>query len=96
MISYSDRCGQSRSEGGRPCSGSQYLINDFSPLKSQQAIMKKIGRPKSETSAITLRLSDEMIQELDLVRRDEEDIPTRPEMIRRILADWLDRNPPES
>jgi metal-responsive CopG/Arc/MetJ family transcriptional regulator len=58
--------------------------------------MKKTGRPKSETSAITLRLTDEMIQELDLVRRNEDDIPTRPEMIRRILADWLDRNPTES
>ena len=58
--------------------------------------MKKIGRPKSETSAITLRLTDEMIQELDLIRRNEDDIPTRPEMIRRILADRLDRNPTES
>jgi metal-responsive CopG/Arc/MetJ family transcriptional regulator len=58
--------------------------------------MKKTGRPKSETSAITLRLPDEMIQELDGVRREQEDIPTRPEMIRRILSDWLDRNPPES
>ena len=58
--------------------------------------MKKIGRPKSETSAITLRLTDGMIQELDLIRRNEDDIPTRPEMIRRILADRLDRNPTES
>jgi metal-responsive CopG/Arc/MetJ family transcriptional regulator len=72
------------------------MVFDFSPLKSQQAIMKKIGRPKSETSAITLRLPDEMIQELDLVRRNEDDIPTRPEMIRRILADWLDNNKPET
>ncbi|MGI3211016.1 ribbon-helix-helix domain-containing protein [Roseovarius tibetensis] len=45
---------------------------------------------------MTLRLPDEMIQELDLVRRDEDDIPTRPEMIRRILAEWLDNNPPGS
>jgi hypothetical protein len=96
MISFADRCGQSRSEGGRPCSGSRYLLFDFSTSKSQQVIMKKIGRPKSETSAITLRLPDEMIKALDGVRREQEDIPTRPEMIRRIVSDWLDKNPPRT
>ncbi|WP_245831682.1 ribbon-helix-helix protein, CopG family [Salibaculum halophilum] len=59
--------------------------------------MKKgVGRPKSDTEGVMVRLPREMIRQLDEVRRNEDDIPTRPEMIRRILADWLDRNPPES
>lgn len=59
--------------------------------------MKKgVGRPKSDTEGVMVRLPRELIRQLDEVRRDEDDIPTRPEMIRRILADWLDNNPPGS
>jgi metal-responsive CopG/Arc/MetJ family transcriptional regulator len=50
--------------------------------------------PKKDTEALTLRLPREVIRQLDEVRRDEHDIPTRSEMIRRILTDWLDNNPP--
>ena len=52
--------------------------------------MKKIGRPRSDTEAITLRLPREMIEQLDDLRRDQKDIPTRPEMIRRILQEKLE------
>lgn len=54
--------------------------------------MAKFGRPKTETAAVTLRLHVDMIQAIDDMRRNETDVPTRPEMIRRILADWLDEN----
>jgi len=50
--------------------------------------------PKKDTEALTLRLPRELISQLDEVRRNENDIPTRPEMIRRILTEWLDNNPP--
>ena len=39
-----------------------------------------------------VRIPREMIEQLDDLRRDQKDIPTRPEMIRRILQDWLDTN----
>ncbi|WP_306155219.1 ribbon-helix-helix protein, CopG family [Roseovarius sp. MMSF_3281] len=52
--------------------------------------MAKFGRPKTETSAVTLRLHADVIQAIDDLRRKETDVPTRPEMIRRMLADWLD------
>jgi hypothetical protein len=72
-------------------------IYDIENKKNQGAVMKKgVGRPKSDTEGVMVRLPREMIRQLDEVRRNEDDIPTRPEMIRRILADWLDRNPPES
>lgn len=54
--------------------------------------MTKFGRPKVNTSAVTLRLHADMLQAVDDVRRNEADIPTRPEMIRRIIADWLEKN----
>jgi len=52
--------------------------------------MPRTGRPKTDTEAITLRLPRTMIGVLDDLRRQEPDIPTRPEMIRRILAKHLE------
>lgn len=45
--------------------------------------------PKKDTEALTLRLSRAMIDALDDRRRVESDLPTRPEMIRRLLAEVL-------
>lgn len=50
------------------------------------------GRPKLDTEAVNLRLSREMIEAIDNLRRTEDDMPTRPEMIRRALSEWLDTN----
>lgn len=44
--------------------------------------------PKKDTEALTLRLQRDLISLIDEARRQEEDIPTRPEMIRRILDAW--------
>ena len=44
--------------------------------------------PKKDTEALTLRLSQDMLKKLDDARRLEDDLPTRPEMIRRILDAW--------
>lgn len=51
--------------------------------------MKNFGRPRSDTEAVTLRLPRDLIERLDDLRRDQKDIPTRPEMIRRILLEKL-------
>jgi metal-responsive CopG/Arc/MetJ family transcriptional regulator len=50
--------------------------------------------PKKDTEALTLRLGQDMIHAIDTIRRNEKDIPTRPEMIRRILQAWIEQNPP--
>jgi hypothetical protein len=50
--------------------------------------MTKMGRPRTETEALTLRLSKDMLKIIDDARREEEDLPTRPEMIRRVLESW--------
>ncbi len=54
--------------------------------------MAKMGRPKVDTKAVMLRLHSDVVQQIDDLRRDEDDVPTRPEMIRRILDDWLRKN----
>jgi hypothetical protein len=52
--------------------------------------MKKMGRPASDTDQLNLRLSAAMIAKIDALRRNEQDLPTRPEMIRRLLQAKLD------
>jgi metal-responsive CopG/Arc/MetJ family transcriptional regulator len=52
---------------------------------------KLLAPPKKDTEALTLRISRELIAHIDEARRAEEDLPTRPEMIRRVLQEWCDR-----
>jgi metal-responsive CopG/Arc/MetJ family transcriptional regulator len=39
--------------------------------------------------ATAIRLPSDLVAEIDAERRDEKDIPSRAEMIRRLLADAL-------
>ncbi|WP_255331001.1 ribbon-helix-helix domain-containing protein [Paracoccus albicereus] len=50
--------------------------------------------PKKDTEALTVRLPREMIEAIDDRRRLEKDLPTRPEMIRRALVQWLENTTP--
>ena len=54
--------------------------------------MGKVGRPRTDTEGVMVRLPREMIDQLDDLRRDQKDIPTRPEMIRRIMQEWFERS----
>ncbi|ETD87284.1 hypothetical protein U713_17010 [Rhodobacter capsulatus YW2] len=51
---------------------------------------KMPGRPKTDTEAVNLRLPRELIRQIDDRRRTQIDMPTRPEMIRRALIEWLE------
>jgi Arc/MetJ-type ribon-helix-helix transcriptional regulator len=51
---------------------------------------KKMGRPQVDTEPVTIRMSRDMIKAIDDYRRTQEDLPTRPEVIRRVLAAWLE------
>lgn len=51
---------------------------------------KKRGRPPIDSEAVNLRLPRDLIEAIDARRRDEVDLPTRPEMIRRALIEWLE------
>ncbi|WP_299140083.1 ribbon-helix-helix protein, CopG family [uncultured Tateyamaria sp.] len=34
-------------------------------------------------------MPSELVEQLDTVRRETEDLPSRPELIRRIVEEWL-------
>ena len=48
-----------------------------------------MGRPKLDTQPITVRLSAEFVQKIDDIRKTEPDLPTRPEMMRRMMEEWV-------
>jgi hypothetical protein len=50
--------------------------------------MKKMGRPPVDTEAVTVRLPRDLIASLDDARRIDPEMPTRQEIIRRVLTDW--------
>ena len=49
-----------------------------------------MGRPPVDTEAITLRLPRKIIDALETLRREQTAIPSRPEMVRIVLRDWLE------
>lgn len=49
-----------------------------------------MGRPPKDTKPVTLRLEGKTLQAIDDARKEEDDLPTRPEMVRRIIAGWLE------
>ena len=51
---------------------------------------KKMGRPKTDTEPVMIRMKPDMIGDIDAYRRSLEDLPTRPEAMRRILAEFLE------
>lgn len=53
--------------------------------------MAKRGRPTVASTGIMLRMLDSDIKKIDNFRRQEPDLPTRPEMIRRIVAEWVEQ-----
>ncbi|SEO27940.1 hypothetical protein SAMN04489859_10588 [Paracoccus alcaliphilus] len=52
---------------------------------------KKMGRPVADTEPVMIRMEREMIRQIDNYRRTLDDLPTRPEVIRRVMEDFLKR-----
>jgi hypothetical protein len=50
----------------------------------------KRGRPTVESKAINVRMAIDAIKSLDAWRRQQEDLPGRPEAIRRLIAAGLE------
>jgi hypothetical protein len=49
----------------------------------------QMAPPKKDNIPLTLRISERLLDKIDDLRRQEKDIPTRPEMIRRLLEESL-------
>ena len=52
--------------------------------------MPRTGRPPKDTDTLTLRMPSEIFRALDQRRKEEDDLPNRQEMIRRILIRELE------
>ena len=52
-------------------------------------IKKPRGRPELDTEPVTVRLSRDILNAIEAARRDMPVIPTRPEIVRTALIDWL-------
>lgn len=64
-----------------------YEVNNYFSIL--ECLMARIGRPPKDTESVTLRVTREMLNQIDDARRVEPDLPTRPEMVRRLLAKAL-------
>ncbi len=51
-----------------------------------------MGRPPKDTQAVMVRLPGPMIEALDRLRLEKPEQPSRPEIIRRIVSEWLEEN----
>ena len=52
--------------------------------------MAKMGRPKLDTEPVTIRMDRQMLKAIDDYRRLQQDLPSRPEVVRRVMTKWLD------
>ena len=50
---------------------------------------RKRGRPPVDTEAVNLRLPRDVLDAVERYRLDQPEPPTRPEALRRMVADWL-------
>ena len=48
--------------------------------------------PRKDTLALTLRVYQSTIDRIDALRQQVKNPPSRPEMIRRILEEWLENS----
>ena len=52
--------------------------------------MAKMGRPRTDAKPVMVRLPPDLLAQVDKLIALAQDDPSRPEMIRRILADYMD------
>lgn len=55
--------------------------------------MARMGRPKTDTKAVLVRFPEATLEDIDEIRRQDRDLPSRPEVIRQIVHLWLAENP---
>ncbi|MTW19446.1 hypothetical protein GJ689_24960 [Rhodoplanes serenus] len=47
------------------------------------------GRPPVDTEGMTVRVHRNVLDALEAYRREQDEIPSRPEAVRQIVIDWL-------
>jgi metal-responsive CopG/Arc/MetJ family transcriptional regulator len=54
--------------------------------------MVQKGRPSINSTGIMLRIREDIVKKIDDIRREEDDLPSRQEMIRRMIKDWIENS----
>ena len=57
--------------------------------KTIAPVKNKGGRPPADTSPVTVRFHASALDAIEAARRDFPEIPTRPELVRIAVQDWL-------
>lgn len=66
-----------------------YMLSRYTFQREYIMIVKKRGRPPADTEQVLVRMSNELIEKLDKLRREAEDLPSRPEVVRRLVEKAL-------
>lgn len=53
--------------------------------------MPRTGRPKIHSEPVTVRVPADLLEQIDNLRRVEQDVPNRPEMIRRLVIKGIEQ-----
>lgn len=53
--------------------------------------VKKMGRPPEDTSPVMVRMHNDMLKAIDEIRAEAPDRPSRPEIVRRAVAAYLEK-----
>jgi hypothetical protein len=59
-------------------------------MSTNNSAKKSKGRPTVDSEAVNVRMQRNQIEKLDAWRREQPDLPSRPEAIRRLLEKGLD------
>jgi hypothetical protein len=59
------------------------------PATSKKSVLKKLGRPPTHSTPVTVRFSPELMAALDAARADMKIEPSHPEIVRFAVATWL-------
>lgn len=51
--------------------------------------MAKMGRPPTDTESVNTRMDRSILKAIDDYREKQPDSPSRPEVIRRVMAEWV-------
>jgi metal-responsive CopG/Arc/MetJ family transcriptional regulator len=58
-------------------------------MATVDARKKSMGRPRVESTEVSVRIKQELLEQIDAWRAHQQDTPGRPEAIRRLLAKTL-------
>lgn len=67
-------------------------MQEGKPLGMEEKQKKKMGRPPVDSEPVVVRMPRGILEALDQHRLKDAGTPSRPEIIRRIVAEWIETN----